>query len=379
MKDTGPDKPTTVFYVLHKIEKALAYEWIITHIDPNIRLSFISLNNRPQTELAAFCKQQGIPFYHIHYVSKRNLFPAWLSLFFLFLRKRPDVVHAHMFEAGLIGITSAWAAGIRRRIYTRHYSTQHHEYAPQGVKYDRIINRFASQVVAISENVRDTLTELEGCPVSKIALIHHGFEIGAFEQIEAARVEQIRSKYGLYGRPVVGVISRYLHLKGIQYIIPAFKRILEIYPDAMLCLANARGEYKHKVHEMLAALPEGRYAEIDFESDIAALYKCFDLFIHVPINEKIEAFGQIYVEALAAGIPSIFTLSGVATEFVIDRENALVVDYKNEDQIYEAMAALLRDSNLREHLIRRGRSDLDKLFTIDRMIDRLEVIYTTKS
>lgn len=379
MKDTGPDKPTTVFYVLHKIEKALAYEWIITHLDPKIRLSFISLNNRPQTELAEFCKQHGIPFYHIHYESKRNLLSAWLALFWLLLRKRPEVVHAHMFEAGLIGITSAWAAGIKKRIYTRHYSTQHHEYAPQGVKYDRIINRFSSQIVAISENVRDTLTQLEHCPVRKIALIHHGFELGAFEQIEQARVEQVRQKYRIHGRPVVGVISRYLHLKGIQYIIPAFRRLQAEYPDALLCLANARGEFKHQIHELLSELPAGSYVEIDFESDIAALYKCFDLFIHVPINEKIEAFGQIYVEALAAGVPSIFTLSGVATEFVVDGENALVVDYKNETQIYDAMTSLLSNTHLREHIIGRGRRDLEKLFTIDRMIDRLEVIYTTKS
>ena len=249
MKDTGKVKQTNVFYVLHKIEKALAYEWIITHINKNIRLSFVSLNSRPQTELAEFCRSQNVPFYHIYYNSKWDLPLAWFKLFWLLLNKRPDVVHAHMFEAGLIGITSSWAAGIKKRIYTRHYSTQHHEYAPQGVKYDEIINRFATQIIAISENVRLTLTELEGCPTKKIALVHHGFALDEFEQIEAVRVEQLREKYNIKGPPVIGVISRYLHLKGIQYIIPAFKRLLADYPDAFLLLANARGEYKHHLHE----------------------------------------------------------------------------------------------------------------------------------
>jgi glycosyltransferase involved in cell wall biosynthesis len=287
-------------------------------------------------------------------------------------------MHAHMFEAGLIGVTSAWAAGIRKRIYTRHYSTQHHEYAPQGVKYDKLINRFATQIIAISENVRDTLTEMEECPSKKIALIHHGFSLSVFEQIEAARIEYLQKKYDILGRPVVGVISRYLHLKGIQYIIPAFKKLLDEFPDAILLLANARGEYKQHIHDMLRELPIKNYKEIDFESDIAALYKCFDIFLHVPINEKIEAFGQIYVEALAAGIPSVFTLSGVATEFIRDNKNALVVDYKNEEQIYQAMKTLLQDQALRGNLIVQGRKDLDKLFTIGRMIDKLEILYTTK-
>jgi glycosyltransferase involved in cell wall biosynthesis len=377
MKDTGKVKQTTVFYVLHKIEKALAYEWIISHIDPNIRLSFVSLNSRAQTELAEFCQKHQVPFYHIYYNSKWDLVSAWFRLFLLLLQKRPDVVHAHMFEAGLIGITGAWAAAIRKRIYTRHYSTQHHEYAPQGVKYDKIINRFATQIIAISENVRKTLTDLERCPTKKIALVHHGFSLGVFEQIESARIENIRNKYNIHGYPVVGVISRYLHLKGIQYIIPAFKKLLLEFPDALLLLANARGEYKQHLHELLSELPAGKYIEIDFESDIVALYKSFDIFIHVPINEKIEAFGQIYVEALAAGIPSIFTMSGVATEFIHDKENALVVDYKNEDQIYRAMKTLIQNQDLRNSLIKNGRGDLNKLFNIDRMIDKLEIIYTT--
>jgi glycosyltransferase involved in cell wall biosynthesis len=376
MKDTGPIKQTTVFYILHKIEKALAYEWIITHIDPNIKLSFVSLNPGPQTEMADFCLQHQIPFYHIHYNSKRDLVTAWFRLFLLLMRKRPDVVHAHMFEAGLIGITCAWAAAIKKRIYTRHYSTQHHEYAPQGVKYDKLINHFATQVIAISENVRDTLSELEGCPSNKIALVHHGFSLEEFEQIDGARADYIRKKYNIMGYPVIGVISRYLHLKGIQYIIPAFKKILKEYPDAFLLLANARGEYKQQIHELLRDVPTANYVEIDFESDIAALYKCFDIFIHVPINEKIEAFGQIYVEALAAGIPSVFTLSGIASEFILDKENALVVDYKNEEQIYLALDTLLKNQALRGNLIERGRKDLDKLFSIDRMIDKLEILYT---
>ena len=124
-------------------------------------------------------------------------------------------------------------------------------------------------------------------------------------------------------------------------------------------------------------MPREKYVEIDFESDIVALYKCFDIFIHVPINEKIEAFGQIYVEALAAGIPSVFTLSGVATEFIRNNENALVVDYKSEDQIYNALKTLLDNPKLCDSIVANGKKGLNKLFTIDRMINKLEVIYTT--
>ncbi len=44
--------------------------------------------------------------------------------------------------------------------------------------------------------------------------------------------------------------------------------------------------------------------------------------MHVTIGKHYEAFGQIYVEALAAGIPSVFTLTGIAPEIIEHEHNA---------------------------------------------------------
>jgi hypothetical protein len=61
----------------------------------------------------------------------------------------------------------------------------------------------------------------------------------------------------------------------------------------------------------------------------------------VPIDDTIEAFGQTYIEALISGVPSVFTLSGVASEFIENGKNALVVDYKNSEQISVAIDQIL--------------------------------------
>ncbi|MBL0097760.1 MAG: glycosyltransferase [Bacteroidetes bacterium] len=83
----------------------------------------------------------------------------------------------------------------------------------------------------------------------------------------------------------------------MQYIIPAFERILKSQPKK---------------------LPSDSYIKIEFERDLFSLYSIFDYFIHAPIDPSVEAFGQVYIEALAAGIPSIFTLSGIAPDFIVD-------------------------------------------------------------
>ena len=368
---------TKVTYILSNIDKAIAFEWIIEYINKEkFELSFISIGATEHTALHSFCKQHNIAFYFVSYHSKKNIVSATFKTYSILKKIKPAVVHAHLFEAGLIGITAAYLAGIKKRIYTRHFATQHHEYAPSGVKYDKIINRLSTQLVAISKNVQDVLINMENVPPQKIALIHHGFLLNDFENVSTTRVNAVKEKYQLKDKFVVGVVSRYLHLKGLQYIIPAFKQFQQQHNNVHLVLANAKGEYKNEVKKLLATLPANTYTEIEFEQDNAALFKCFDIFIHVPINTKIEAFGQIYIEALAAGVPSVFTLSGVAVEFIKDKQNALVVPFQTSEEILEALQLLYSDTLLRNQLIEQGKASIQTLFSLPLMIEKLERIYS---
>jgi glycosyltransferase involved in cell wall biosynthesis len=271
---------------------------------------------------------------------------------------------------------AARLAGVEKRIYSRHHGSYHHEYFPSAIKYDRFINFLSTDIVAISENVKNILIDYEGVPREKIHLIHHGFDLDAFRNVNTEKIMQMRQKYlSESPYPVVGVISRYIEWKGIQYIIPAFKKLLLTYPHAHLILANAKGNYEKQIQELLKEIPRQNYTEIVFEDDLFTLYRVFDVYIHTPINKNIEAFGQTYVEALASGIPSVFTLSGVAKEFIVNRKNALVVDFQNSDSIYDAVMELLKNESLRNTLIQNGQQSVEP-FALNIFIRKLEELYS---
>jgi glycosyltransferase involved in cell wall biosynthesis len=108
------------------------------------------------------------------------------------------------------------------------------------------------------------------------------------------------------------------------------------------------------------------------------LYKLFDIFVHTPIDEHSEAFGQVYIEAMAAGVPLICTISGIAHNLIQDKKNALVVPYKNSDKIFEAILTLLNDKTLRENLINQAKQDVVP-FSLEKKINRLKELYFSKT
>lgn len=367
---------TNITYIISNINKALAFEWISANLNQEkFNLHFILLNPG-DSELESFLKNNNIKVDRVKYKGKIDLLMSIYKVVVLLKKNKTNIVHTHLFEANIIGLTAARISGIQKRIYTRHHSNFHHLYYPKAVKYDKYINWLSTDIIAISLVVKDILIDNEKVSAKKIHLIHHGFLLDDFNKSLSKDNNELLSKYNPNSSyPVIGVISRYTEWKGIQFIIPAFKKTLSQYPDALLLLANANGDYKKVIHEHLDTIPKKNYLEIPFENDVISLYKLFDVFVHAPITGEIEAFGQTYVESLASGLPSIFTISGIAKEFIIDSHNALVVSHKNSEEIYSAILKILKNKELAEKLVTNGKNDVNKAFGLDKMILSLESLY----
>jgi glycosyltransferase involved in cell wall biosynthesis len=310
------------------------------------------MNPENGSSLALYLDANSIKSYFIKYSSKKDLAFSFIKVLLIFLRRKPAIVHAHLFEASLIGLWAAFFCCIKCRIYTRHHSDLHHVYFPKAVKYDKLCNLISTHIIAVSEVVKEILVTKETVKPEKISIVHHGIDLEKFMNPIKAKVEYLKNKNQLTGfYPVIGVISRYTEWKGIQYIIPAFKNILREYPKACLVLANAKGDYAMQIKGHLSSINNSTYREIEFEADVASLYHCFDIFVHVPITKSREAFGQIYIESMASGIPSVFTLSGIANEIIEDRKNAMVVDYADAKGIEEATRFILKNTLIIDEII----------------------------
>jgi len=366
--------PERITYIVANVDRAVHFEWVASLLDPvAFELNFVLLNPGP-SRLEAELKARGILCERVTYCGYLDLPTALLRVFWILRRIRPQAVHTHILPANMVGLPAAWLVRTPMRVYTRHHSTSHHDYSPSWVAVDRAINGLATHIVAISENVREVLLHRERVSPTKIRLIHHGFLLRDFDKTTDASVEILRKKWEIGSRaPVVGVIARYEKLKGVQHIVEAARVVLRAYPEAIFLFANAGGD--PEIQAAVRSLPLENHREIPFEPDLFALYRLFDVYVHTPIDPHIEAFGQTYVEALIAGIPSVFSLSGVAKEFIRHEHNALVVPYASPGRTAEAILRLLSDPILARGLTEQGRRDVETRFRAEDMVLSLESLY----
>jgi len=363
-------------YIFSCIENSLAFEWMAENINTDkFDVQYVFLNPVVPAIATKFIAI-GYNVVFIPYRKKSDSLSAGLALIKMLVKNRPDIVHTHLFDASLIALPIAKLLGIKKRIHTRHHSSFHHQYHPHAVKYDRFINSCSTQIVAITKNVADILIDAEKVPKQKVFIVNHGFDFADFSEVDNSRIDVIKAKYNPEKRrPVIGVISRFTAWKGIQFIIPAFAKLVQQYPESLLVLANANGDYKTEIELLLKQLPEHSYKVITFEPDVIALYSLFDVFVHVPIDAHSEAFGQVYVEALAAHLPCVFTLSGVANDFIVDGVNAVVVPFQDVEAIQNAVIKIISTNDFANHISEQGAKDVRQLFGIKRMIADLEKVY----
>ena len=335
-----------IVYIISDIDRAVGFEDIYTFLKDKFDFTFILLN-KGDSYFERYCLSNKIPCFRINYLGKKSIPSAIFKTFSLLKKIKPDIVHTHLVDASIIGLTAAKLARINNRIHTRHHSDFHHVYFPHAIKYDKYINRMSCKIIAVSYSVKKILTEHENVPAEKVTTIHHGFKIDEFSNIPQERIIALNEKYNPKKHfPVVGVISRYTEWKGIQNIIPAFKEVLKIHPNALLILANAKGTYKPQIDKLLQDLPKENYLEISFEHDLHALYKLFNVFVHVPITTTAEAFGQVFIEAFLSKVPSIYTKSGIANEFGnTDKICAFVENENNVSLINSAILEILKNAN----------------------------------
>ena len=246
-------------------------------------------------------------------ISKGVIMPTFPLLAWQLIRQH-DVLSVHLpqFEASLLGLLGRWAG--KPVVLTYHCDLQ----LPQGW-----LNRIVDQVVFVSNYLAGHLAQAAVAYTQDYAQ-HSRFLSRFLDKVhvipppitvprpDPAAVEAFRTEHDLADRPVVGMAARLAAEKGVEVLVEALPRLLEVFPRLKVLFAgqyeNVVGEetYYHHLMPMIEQLgPEHwEFLGVLTQEQMPAFFAACDGLVVSSLNST-ESFGLVQVEAMLCGTPSI--------------------------------------------------------------------------
>jgi len=267
-------------------------------------------------------------------LNKRTLFLAVGRLYKSLSQGKFETVYTSGQYACLIGLPTSFLCGLSNRIFTRHHTDSNYQNRKssfrlfRGYLFDLMCNLLATQIVAVSDVVKNFMVEKERARANKIQVINNSVA-KEFISNPPERLPGDRIRFG--------VVSRLTNVKGVEYIAEAFLKFHHENENCSITIVGANSDSSKLVHRILDHLPAESCKFVPRIADIKAFYREIDVFIHAPISINAEAFGLVYLEALYSGVHCIFTRSGIIGIDAELQELCQIVEFQDSESILKAM------------------------------------------
>lgn len=262
-------------------------------------------------------------------------------------RHRIDIVHAHLFGAG----TYAALAGLVTRtpvLVTLHGAVD----LPEDGRFWRLktfaIAR-ASQLVAVSEGVRDVMTQRLGLRKSAIEVVPNGIDIARFSSAPAA---DLRAAHGIPGDAfLIGTVGNIRPAKAYEVGLRALERLRAAGVDAHWVIAgqpDPGGSLQATLQAETAR--RGLTAFTHFAGFVAAPDEFLRALDGYLICSRTEGHPLSLCQAMASARPIVGTRCGIE-RFIEDGREAWLVPVDDDAALAEALGRVASD---RAEATRRG-------------------------
>jgi glycosyltransferase involved in cell wall biosynthesis len=339
------------------------------HRDMALRLSDKSykvmvITNR-SSELRNRLKNSGIPVRHfkINNLSFLNPFSVLRLAFILKKQKVNTIIINLSADLKMAGIAS-WLAGIPNIVYRRGSAIP---------VRNSLLNRFlfkyiVDEVLANSEETKRTILSINKKLINenKIRIIYNGINLNEMDALSSKSLHIRKGK-----EIIIGNAGRLVKQKGQKYLIEIAAMLKSRGVDFKVLIAG-EGKMEDELKNLVKKLElENHIKFIGFVDDMKSFMQSLDIFVLTSIW---EGFGYVLVEAMACSKPVVAFNISSNPEIIIHGKTGFLVDPFNLDSFTDNIARLTNSTRLRQELGENGRQRVEEVFTIDRTLEKLELM-----
>jgi glycosyltransferase involved in cell wall biosynthesis len=305
---------------------------------------------------------------------------ALVHLFRLFRRERYQLVHSIMPKTGLLAMLAAWAAGTPHRLHTftgQVWATQ------QGWKrrvlkvFDKIIVKLATQILVDSPSQRDFLVA-EGVLDGRQGLVlGQGSICGVDGEVfkpDAEIRNRIRMQLDIGPtQPVILFLGRLNRDKGMLDLAAAFVEIAGKHADAVLVLVGAEENVPFARIQEVCGECQSQLRRVSYTPNPEHYMAMADIFC---LPSYREGFGQVIIEAAAAGVPAVATKIYGITDAVADQATGLLYPAGDIEALVQALLRLIENPGYRRQLGEAAQARALSQFSSRQITDEMILLYS---
>jgi glycosyltransferase involved in cell wall biosynthesis len=285
--------------------------------------------------------------------------------FWRMLRKeRIRALHVHHCGPMKLCGIPARLAGINRVVVTEH-ALQTLIESPDARRLTARYCRYASDITVVESSQFEYFHKELGFPVNKLHCIPNGVR-AAFRT--PALVENKRREFGI--APDVFAffyVGRLNPVKDLGTMLDAFAALVanESFQTHLYLVGDGPERTTLETKREALGLSE-RVTFLGARSDVSEVLMAADAFV---MSSKSEGLPMALLEAMAAGVPCIATAVGGIPDLLED-DRGLSVPAQDAPALANAMAAIARSPELRQHLVANAAANLVRNYALDAIANR---------
>lgn len=210
-------------------------------------------------------------------------------------------------------------------------------------------------------------------PHRRTQVVHPGVELDRFDSSRLPRPSTMKDRLGLPDGPIVGIVGRLQHWKGIHVFIRAMKQVRERFPNARGLIVGGEHPHEPAYPEQLDSLItqldlRDHVIRTGFQENVHEWMQAMDVVVHASDREP---FGLVVVEAMALGKPVVASDTAGPTEVISAGDNGLFAPFGDDRNLARQIMRYLSDPEFARR-IGAAASERARHFSAKRFAERIE-------
>ncbi len=367
-----------IAFISSHINRSTQWNWFSEELNKR-KISHIHIIiNETKPLLYDDLKNLNVDVYYLPHKNKLSFVVNFFKVIKILLSQKIELVHTELPYGNLVGQLAAFFSGIKMRVTTCENTTWFSDFESKKQEgIDRLTYFLAKKIIALTHESYEFLSKHFEIPPKKLHTIHHSLKASDYLELPNKEVNNLRNELGIPQNTfIIGMVARFEFWKGHIYAIEAMKRLSEEFPHVKLYIFGSKGE---SFDEILNKIKENNLEKnIIYKGFVAnniALFKIFDIHLHIPIQLQSETFGINIMEGMISGCAQVLTLSGISCFTARHNKNCIVVPYQSSDAVYNALRLLIVDDDLRKRLGNQARKDAIKHFKYEDKVNLHLMLY----